>query len=296
MKDDFKFGIEIEFADSRLDLVANRINKYNKYNLISDAWDVRFEHIVSVTDGEKNVVGGEIVSPILRNNKLSYLAIKNILTELKKEKAKINGETGFHMHVDALYLGENLEYLNLLELWMAYENVIYQYGFNPYHKGRVAILDFAKPLYLFKRRYLETIDYLRKYNVDFFEASDYLDLEDINALFDKRYGLNYRNIIHSDYYGDLFDNKQTIEFRCCDGTLDYNKIINIISFFKALVDASKFEQLDFEYLRYRNNLSYEFRSLEEFSKCNGKDLEELLSLLKLDSETEEKCIKYYYKK
>lgn len=290
---DFKFGIEIEFVSSLLDNVKERLK--NK-NFDSTGWKVKFEHLVSYYNDVNNVVGGEVVSPILNINNADYNAIRGVLKELKEEGSKINGETGFHVHINADYLGDNLSYLNLLELWMSYENIIYKYGFDKVYNGRISLLYFAKPLNFKREAYLKIIDTLRERNANFFIARDFLDEDIFDYYFSKEYGLNLRNIIHSDSEDGKFDDKKTVEFRCCDGSLDEKFIINTVDIFKKIVDISKNGALDIDYLRYRNCRDVNTISVNKFSENNEKDLEEFLGLLNLSPSLDDYFIKQYYKR
>lgn len=291
--DDFKFGIEIEFVLALLDEIKKRFKDYEE---IGSKWLVEFEHLVSCIDDNHKVVGGEVISPILTISEYHYNNIRRVLNEMKKSGAGTNGETGFHVHIDANYLGDNLDYLKLLELWLAYENIIYQYGFNEIYRGRLALLYFAKPLNFKREGYLKIIDILKYYNASFFTARDYLDEDIFEDYFTKEYGLNFRNIIHSDIDDGKFDNKKTVEFRCCDGSLDEKFIINTVEIFKKIVDISKSNNLDIDYLRYRNNRKINDLSIREFAECDNRDLEEFLKLVNFGNEQEEYFIKQYYKR
>ena len=126
-----KFGVEIEFQETYLDelkskienLVGNIKNDYTTWQVKADSTVTK---IIYLKEKENPFVnkGGEVVSPILSNNEKSWQELKKICELLNKQNTEITTFCGLHIHKSIDMYKEIKEYINLLKLYMLFENVI----------------------------------------------------------------------------------------------------------------------------------------------------------------------------
>lgn len=280
------YGLEFEFADTPQNIIKEAVkNLYPEWNVISDNSCINYNLVT------KEVKGGEVISPILTlSDKFQYNEIENVLTILNNNSAIVNENTAFHIHFNASQAINNYSYLNLLELWLAFEPVIYRFGFSKEINGRKLIKNFAAPLRCQNKLILDIIDSCNNNKIKINDLQTFLPHED--NIFTKNLGLNLENIISN-------KTKETVEIRCCDGTLNYNDVITTITFFQKLFEIS-INPLDIEYLRYINNQNAEFypisKLLDKYRKADIILFEELLLLMNINQNEEEQFIKKYIKK
>ncbi|MFI3261124.1 MAG: amidoligase family protein [bacterium] len=287
------FGVEFEFSEAQLTEIKNlvdiRINmfKHNRH------WNVISDCTCTVNDFAKDIyLGGEVVSPILNFDNLEdFKEIKTVLELLKEKQAYVNNSTGLHIHFNAPQVIDSYNYIDFYELWIAFETVIYKFGFNQFQKGRKILEEHAKPLGLYQEDYLDFISYCRNNQVPIEDLSLHYTLNEI--IFKKNYGLNFVNILIEQPHP-----KDTIEIRCPDSTLEYEEVKTITSFFKDLFEIL-INDYDKDYVNHLSHKILEYKSFETFfSIYKNEDLplfEELLNFMNLDSKQEEKYIRQYLK-
>lgn len=101
------FGVEMEFRDSNWEAVAADLTTLKsklRNPIITDidklasggkTWDLKYD--CTVCDGER---GGELATPILTPNSVSFNEIKSVVRMLNKHYPNYDAGTGLHVHVD----------------------------------------------------------------------------------------------------------------------------------------------------------------------------------------------------
>lgn len=287
------FGVEFEFSDVSISDIKNSIDStinfykaYSHWNVISDCTCT----INNLYTGVK--IGGEIVSPILNfDNKENFNDIKFILNELIRNNACINDNTGFHLHFNAPQVINSYNYVDLFDLWLAFETVIYKFGFNKFQNGRKIIKEHAVPLNLYQKEFLSFISYCRNNNIPIEELNSHYSLNEI--IYEKMFGLNLYNTFHK-----IYSAKNTIEIKCCDANFNYEEVYTIANFFKNLFEIL-INDYDKDYISYLSNKLLKYNSYKTFfDHYKTKDIElfyELLNIMNADSKLEEKYIRQYLK-
>ena len=153
------FGIEIEFAGASYNKVERELKKIFYYNEPVEYWmDSRKSKIekyntwklVKEATVQKRITfeeytGGEINSPILKNNKKSWQELKQICEFLRNfENITIDDNCALHIHTDRKILPSLEEIKNLLKLWVVYEPIIYKFSYGEINAPRKMIYRYAK--------------------------------------------------------------------------------------------------------------------------------------------------------
>ena len=149
---DTTFGVEIEFDEVNLENIRRAIEEDKQYKLDFgfnyDNWIVSTDN--SITRGTiLGMVGGEAISPILTDKYESYQSIEDVCDIIKTLGGETSDLTAGQIHIGANIIENNPRYLlNLIKLWIAYEDIIYKFGYNG-SKPRRAITSYAVPLYTY---------------------------------------------------------------------------------------------------------------------------------------------------
>jgi hypothetical protein len=285
---DNQFGIEIEFANALYSLVEKRLkkafyyednywidskkeeDKYKTWKLVKDATvQERLEY--------NKYKGGEINSPILRNDKKSWEELKEICEILRNTKEILIDENcSVHIHVTKHILNKLEEIKNLLKLWIIYEDIIYKFSYGETNEPRRLIYRYAKP-------YGQEKDILELIN----KIDDIETIEDFMKIihYERKFGLNLSNIIKK---------IQTIEKRTSNGTLNEKIIQNDVRFTLNLFNYAKEENFDKEFIQHKIK-NYKPIFLNDSIKENNKKAEELATLIYKDELDKIYFYKQYYK-
>lgn len=245
------FGLELELEHAVIDSIRNQF--MNEPSLAK--WVLKKDDSL-----EK---GLEINSPILMDEKSCWNHLKEVCSIVKKY-AMIDRNSGGHIHIGTQVLGEKTtSWLHFIKLWSIYENIIYRFCYGEYLSARTSAHRYAKIMAkTFWLDYLELINYRE------------LDVSDI-----------VKYIIHGRYYAINFmkvhnfhniEEKNTIEFRCPNGSM--NPIIwqNNVNFFSNLLRYSKSKIYDDDIIMKRRK-----KNEDEYSDCIWYDeiyLEQALEL------------------
>lgn len=254
-------GIEIE-ADEGKSMLAERFDMALPDNWIS-------KNDGSLTDGI------EIVSPILDNEyENKEEEITQVCNYMKLFEEKITRKCAGHIHVGVNYLRNAKALENLIEIWTNAEEIIYIISNKEGEKSRNGIDFYARPI---SKKIEKTMNSMGKYEnlVDYLKKNPYVNR--------KWQGMNFRNIGSMD--------KNTIEFRTPNGTLDPNTWIENVNLFAGIVKAAQDLYEIQEKKEHLNNNEIERISLfEKLKQENITDNEKLDTLLKLAIDVEDRDI------
>lgn len=197
-----KFGIEIEaISKNFIDIMKRKSSMlYYEYpeDKPSNIYDFNSWHVTS--DESIEMIGGEVVSPILTDGKESWQEIKKILRYIKRhvEDVKINDLCSSHIHFDSNILNNNPENLfSLMVLLAETEPILTRFYSGEFINLRKGADKYAKPFTDFflnspidKSTYYSTLNsfyYPERVGIDYkqfaFEFSRlYLHLEDSRTI------------------------------------------------------------------------------------------------------------------
>lgn len=245
----FQYGIEIEFTESSLEEVEEKIKDFYQVSELVYGQDWYVDVDESVTD---YLYGGELKSPISYNDENDWYELKQLCEIVQSLEGTTDEKCSIHLHVDFHRLDFQLEDWNrFLKLWCAYEDVIYEFSRVGKEKIRDYYLEYATPI----RDYILNV-------MSKGEASN--AITGLVCSLDKSCCLNMKNLYHS--LSGVSSTLPTIEFRSCNGTLNPIFIQNIVRLFAKMLEAVKLKgnKLDF---------SIEKRLFEECPDCCEKALE-----------------------
>ena len=191
-------GLELEFEYANNKKIEKNLNQkgYSEWILKGDASLIK---------------GAEINSPILIDNIYNWKDLENICS-IVNQAATISQNSAGHIHIGAHILGKSpTHWLNFIKIWAVYENIIYRFLYGEFLTHRPSMMKYARPLAFFLWEKYQELNSLET-DIDdiLYEVND-----------ERRQAINFENIDTYDYYE--FDNGNTIEFRCPNGTL--NEII-----------------------------------------------------------------------
>ena len=248
------FGFELEFENLRIDMNKLNLKLYNTFS--SDRYHVKNDSTLNR--------GGEVATPVLIDEE-KYWSEIFILCDVLRNYAEIGNNAGGHIHVGTQALGSNsASWLNFAKLWATYENVIYRFCYGNFLVGRSTIEKFALPLsnnYYTKYKDLKNRD---------------LSVYDIIAKLtcDRRRGVNLNNI--NTYSLDDEDIRNTIEFRCPNGTLDEVIWQNNLNLFVNILKYSRSSNFNHDIVDKRHRINSELNLYDNLNLYNEIYLEEAL--------------------
>ena len=179
------------------------------------------------SDGSLSSRGVEVISPILMPGEKSKRDIYTKCFLLNLLKQSISPRCGGHIHIGAFYLGDDVEaYKNLIEIFSNTESFLYLIGNEKGVIPREGAMEFSSPISGKVEAALETGE------VNFDDISEVSAFaNEINKVQKTRYSaINFKN---------LGNDKNTIEFRLSNGTLNPNTWIENINLFGGIVHTSK---------------------------------------------------------
>lgn len=223
----------------------------------------------STINRDSNIEGIEFISPILRDNEKDIKGLEYICNNIKDMGLKTDFTCGGHIHFGVDYFEKDPKaFENLFNIWDETEELFYKMANPEGEKPRSKVQDFAKPsenkiknLYENGEIELKTEDDLKKIIYDMKKQS----------VKERNRGLNITNI------GDK--EKNTIEFRIPNCTIDSKELLNNIRLFGKLFEVSK---------KMADNKEYKkdvFENLKNKDVTEKRKLETLLNLL-FDKEQE----------
>lgn len=255
------FGIEIEFERG----MQNAIKTYmiNEYNAVetkkSDYKKWNISNDASLYNGM------ELSSPILTDEKNTWIEIKDICEMLNRSKAVATHRTGAHVHFNFSYLKDNYKNLiRLIELYTVYENILIKFGYGHTGKPRQNLFTYAKPIGQEIKSKLLCI----------MESKNWNDLC-IWMPYHKHSSINFKNINWENIEND---NKNTIEFRSANGTVDYSIWQNLVNTYGHLIKSCTNLTFDDEFIKYKIKTFY-YKNCHDEQFYNKVYLREALELV-----------------
>lgn len=259
---DYTFGVEIEYVGAEWSKVYNTVKKETpSWNLSHDI-SLRLDGYSYNRDDE--IMTGEVISPILTNNKKNIKELSMVLEILKSLGACVNNSCGGHIHfgIKPFYNVESIS--KLLLVWNQYQDVIYRFSTGKYKMYRSELMNYACPIIIYRN----LIDLINENNIE----KLIIDATRIPNGYTS-YSINFCNFLE---HGKK--HKETIEFRPFAGTLDIQTWLNNINMIGHLLESlSKFE-LD---KLIDDAEFYESHVLEELKPITSKEKQKVLDFSNL---------------
>ena len=246
---DNPFGIEIEFASAPFNIVRDNLEKVIGYDPVVVSWKYKTKKIEDRTqkwvlkndstvqdilnDLYRTKVGGEVNTPIMKNNKKYWKELNLICDTLSKTKdIEINGNCSVHIHTSKTIYKVIQEYKNLFKLIMLYEDIAYKIGYGETNTVRPLLTRYAKPLSFHIYKHLDELERMET-------EKDIIRF----IRFDRKHSFNFRNIENI--------GKATIENRIGNPTLNKIIIQNYVLFNNNFLNYAKIENFDTEFIDYK---------------------------------------------
>lgn len=231
---DITFAGEIEFEEANRDEIELKL--YSTFP--DDDWIVKDDCSLSN--------GGEINSPVLRDNEKTWIDLGTVC-DIVSNNAYVLDNTSAHVHIGMQILGDNPKYWrNFVKLWMTYENIIYRFLYGEYTSPRSRIKEFAMPISKDLINVFDRIEDRAKMK------SSYYILKVLYCDENRKNGVNFKNAAESALYNyNKVANKNTIEFRSPNGTFDEVIWQNNINVLVKLLQYAKSDKFNDEILNRR---------------------------------------------
>lgn len=201
-------GIEIEAEG----MWAKILNTYTP-----EIWDWKVKDDCSLIEGV------ELNSPPFSDTRNGVNEIYQMLTMMNKLGLENNRRCGGHIHIGARYLDTIEEYKELFEIYGNAEKIIYLISNKPGELPRKSVNFYAGPI-------SERLNKNNKYN-ESNEKDEFIRIAQAIQGSPKEYSLNIMNVGYRD--------KDTIEFRAPNGTLDGDVWVENIRLYARIMQASK---------------------------------------------------------
>lgn len=288
------FGTETEFSEASLKDLA-KIFKKEKLNIIYqknhynkkptyESWYLDKDSTISWDTGT-DILGGEISSRLLTNNKETWKELKKFLKILKSAGATISGCCSTQVSIDIADINnsnkEQTFYKTLIEVLILYEKDIELFYMGKKYFKRQTKDYYAKNM---KQMLLEKLLKVRDANI-----VNYHDL----LVYDEP-------IITQSIYGIKLDEqkeRERIEIRYPNGTLDEKVLQNYINFSLKLITACKNGTLDQEQLAYltRREIKLYEEGKDHIYESNPQNFENLIETISTCKEDIEDFAHQYQK-
>lgn len=232
--DNLTLGIEIEYRDLSRDIVTEFINNNHP------RWESKKEDAIIKTS-KNPLLGGEIVSPILTDTKETWEELDEICHFFIHNNAS-SVNTGAHIHIGANIFENNSKYfLRFIKLWCAYEHIIYRFCYGDYIYARDTLFEYSSPVSKELKFLIKTLKISEQ------DSFNYL----VTVLnLGKKRGLNLSNINRN-------PNKNTIEFRCPNGTFNKDIWHNNFLLFKRMIEYAKSDSYNEDLINNKLLLEYD---------------------------------------
>lgn len=250
------FGLELEFENAQKEKINRKLSK----NFPNGAWSTK-------SDGSLNN-GMEINSPILRDNETTWRKLDKVCS-IVQPLATIDKKSGGHIHVGTQTLGENKEsWLNFIKMWSVYENIIFRFVYGEFLTARPCMLEYAEPM---AKKFWQDYEKLTK---------DGASLEAIisRISYKKYQAVNFNNVLRNDC--NRLKEKNTIEFRCPNGSLNSAIWQNNVNFFVKFLTYSRNTSFNDDLVQQRRQLNVDtFANLKWYDEIYLEQALELCDMI-----------------
>lgn len=207
-----RFGLEIELENVNYDLISRYVR-----NQFGQHWYVKDDRSLMK---DKNA---EIVTPVLYNEKKTWILLKKLAQMIKKLSPTFDN-CSFQVNFDGSLLPTSEDRITFLKLYAYYEDIIYRFSKGENANYRESLDMYASPIILALKDVLNFDEPDKEFILERFSNN-------------KRYGIIFKN-----------KSKDLIEFRTPNGT--YNPILwqNYITLFYYLIEAITKRKYDLQEL------------------------------------------------
>lgn len=219
-------GIEIE-TEGIMSAEIKKIKKFLTRNEKNCTWSVKND--VTLDNG------AEVVSPIMTDNLDDIDDIYIVCEILKRCKQEVNEDCAGHIHLGANYLTSKESYANLFEIFGNTERILYLISNKENQIPRLDVVNYADSI---SHKFSKAI---KKGSINLEDEEDLNQfVEGLQRVQESKFSsINLLNI---------YNEKNTIEFRMPNGTLDPDVWIENIRLFGRIIEISerlaKIEQKD----------------------------------------------------
>ena len=229
---DTTFGIEIEIEKVKYENIK-------KIKLLSDDLNDKTYNSWKLKEDSSLNNGCEVNSRILRNTIECWQELKEVCLKMK-DNGRVDKNSGGHIHIATQILENNRDYwLNFLLFWATYENIIYRFCYGEYLTPRLNINNFARPSSSYFMYVYDKLKGLNYITVPWIMSNMYQG---------RNYAVNFKNVrVNLDDY-----NKNTIEIRCPNSTLEPVVWQNYIMLLLKIFEYSKSSDFDYYTIISRN--------------------------------------------
>lgn len=274
--EDVRYGIEIEF----------KIDDYNEDYILKNENDLvaarklmlekGYDYSYKINFESSNQI--ELISSVLKDDRNSWIELKNILRFIRDNKGYCTDDSGAHIHICKNIFNENPNnWLIFFKLWYIFEDYIFVFTNGKQDFTRKSADTYARKVCNICKTILNDYDLLNIIDIPYLIHNKGNCINFNSNLFDNK-GC-YRKVLDN----NKFDKSNTIEFRCPNGTLEDVTWQNNINFFINLLLSCNDSNFDIEKVNY---LYKNKESATEF---------DLINLIYKD-ELDKKCfLKQYYK-
>ena len=239
------FGSELELVPEEEIELLELINKYSffKNSMSENPDEISYDTTTWQFVTEFNLIGirgFEVASPILTDNKDTWVRILEIFKILEQNKILPTELCSSHLHYDfgALVQGDPEKVLMIYKLWMLYEDIIFRFAYGEYINGRQGMYVYAVPIALKIKRLLENFPH------DEFSLVNILRC--FYSLTDRNTSVNVENCYYHLLHNNYID---TIEFRVPNGVSHPTVLQNNVNFFGKFLEYATGEP-DLESITY----------------------------------------------
>ena len=268
------FGLELEFENANIDKIQEKLYDLCLDDILDEIWVIKRDATLHN--------GAEINSPILRDNTTSWKNLEKVCSVVSPY-ASIDKHSGGHIHIGTQTLGnKNNSWLNFLKLWSVYENIIFRFVYGEYLTARPSMERYAQPM---AKTFWNIYKKLKDRNIS---LEDILDK--INN--DKYYAVNFQHVKNF----NRITAKNTIEFRCPNGSL--NPVIwqNNVNLFAKMLLYSKSVSFNDDIVEKRHQLNLDkYFGLQFYDEVNLQQALELCDMLYTNNFDKVYFLKQYLK-
>lgn len=227
---DLTFGIELEFVGGNPDAIARELYREGicaypervRYHAPSVEGKWKLERDGSVSDGSG---GGELVSPILRDNPETWQQIERICEIANRYGARVDQRCGGHVHIGMEPLDTARQrWRRFFKIMSGYEECIYRAAGGDLGRVRSNSNEYAT-------RFRERAEFGINHRVSLNNEYDVRNLTRAVSGHNRYYGINLTNI--SD------NRRDTVEFRYFNGSLNPKQIQANVKLSAGIMTAAR---------------------------------------------------------